>query len=82
MGKNVIQEFLKGRCVCFNWLNAEPTRFWYDEKDNSYHTSCGVIMPLHYKQNELMQSLYDLEDNIRKWYKENKGIELKSMYCF
>lgn len=77
-----IKEFKKGRNAYFEWKNAEPTSYWYDMNDNCYHTSCGATLEYIYgiEGKDIIKSLYDLEDAIRKWYKENKGIELKS--CF
>lgn len=77
-----IKEFKKGKNVYFEWKNAEHTSYWYDMNDNCYHTSCGATLEYIYgiEGNDIIQSLYDLEDAIRKWYKDNKGIDLKS--CF
>lgn len=69
-------EQLDGREPYFYWKEIEPSKIWYDESDNCFHTSDGIIHEFDgYELDDMRFCLMDLYDKIISSYK-NKGIIL------
>ena len=65
---------LDGREPYYYWKEVPPSRVWYDEKDNCFHTSDGVVHEFKgYKLDEMCFCLWDLYEKIIAEYK-NRGI--------
>ena len=67
-------EHLDGREPYYYWKEIPPSKVWYDEDDNCFHTSDGIMMKFEgYELDEMRFCLWDLYKKIIAEYK-NRGI--------
>ena len=67
---------LDGREPYYYWKEIPPAKVWYDETDNCFHTSDGIVQEFEgYELDEVCFCLQDLYLKIIATYK-SKGIVL------
>lgn len=73
-------EHLDGREPYFYWKEMPPTKIWYDETTNSFHTDVGISIEfINYNISDIGECLMDLYQKIIVEYKR-KGITLHNEF--
>ena len=74
--QEAFEKQLDGREPYYKWKEIPPSKVWYDETDNCFHTSDGIVQEfVGYELNEVCFCLQDLYLKIIATYK-SKGITI------
>lgn len=77
-----LSQIFQGKEMMLRWDNHEHTKFWYDEKTDSFEADCNIYVKIAVDTKKLSTSLildkiYELEDKVWDYY-NNTGVKLES----